>query len=84
MGQIYQKTGLLYKGQVHEVDRFDLIGRCIGQTTQKVRDQIEKARGCILFIDEAYALTLGEQDSYGNIDSDKTCRKKLAENCKNK
>lgn len=56
LGKIYQKMGLLSKGHVHEVDRADLVGEYIGQTAPRVKDNIEKARGGILFIDEAYAL----------------------------
>jgi SpoVK/Ycf46/Vps4 family AAA+-type ATPase len=56
LGKIYKKMGLLSKGHVHEVDRADLVGEYIGQTAPKIKDNIEKARGGILFIDEAYAL----------------------------
>ena len=56
MGLLYRKMGLLSKGHVVEVDRGDLIGEYIGQTAPKVKDVIEKARGGVLFIDEAYAL----------------------------
>ena len=63
MGQLYQKMGLLSKGHIHEVDRVDLVGEYIGQTAPKVRDHIEKARGGVLFIDEAYALARTNEDS---------------------
>lgn len=56
LGKIYKNLGILSKGHVHEVDRADLIGEFIGQTGPKVKDAIKKARGGILFIDEAYAL----------------------------
>ncbi len=63
MGNLYHKMGLLSKGHVHVVDRVDLVGEYIGQTAPKVRDSIEKARGGVLFIDEAYALARSNDDS---------------------
>ncbi|MFT5386254.1 MAG: SpoVK/Ycf46/Vps4 family AAA+-type ATPase, partial [Saprospiraceae bacterium] len=63
MGLLYKKMGLLSKGHVHSVDRVDLVGEYIGQTAPKVKDAIEKARGGVLFIDEAYSLARSNDDS---------------------
>ena len=63
LGVLYKKMGLLSKGHIHEVDRADLVGEYIGQTAPKVKEQIEKARGGVLFIDEAYALARANDDS---------------------
>lgn len=63
MGKLYKSMGLISKGHVHEVDRVDLVGEYIGQTAPKVKDAIDKARGGVLFIDEAYALARSNDDS---------------------
>ena len=63
MGKLYKTMGLLSKGHVHEVDRADLVGEYIGQTAPKVKDAIDKARGGVLFIDEAYSLARSNDDS---------------------
>jgi len=63
LGKIYHKLGLLSKGTVLEVGKPELVGKFIGQTAPKVQEMIEKARGGILFIDEAYSLARkGDQD----------------------
>jgi SpoVK/Ycf46/Vps4 family AAA+-type ATPase len=63
LAKIYKSMGLLSKGHVYEVDRSDLIGEFIGQTAPKVKEAIEQARGGILFIDEAYALSRDQKDT---------------------
>lgn len=57
LGKVYHSLDLLTKGHVHEVGRVDLVGEFIGQTAPKVHKAIDKARGGILFVDEAYALS---------------------------
>ena len=69
IGGIYHSIGLLPRGQLVEVDRGDLVGGYLGQTAIKSKEQIDKALGGVLFIDEAYMLSqtnaLGEADSFG-------------------
>lgn len=66
VGRIYRKLGLLSKGHFIEVSRTDLIAGYQGQTALKVKKVIEKARGGVLFIDEAYSITENDHsDSYG-------------------
>lgn len=66
VGRIYKKIGLLSKGHFMEVSRTDLIAGYQGQTAQKVKDVIDKAKGGVLFIDEAYSITENDHsDSYG-------------------
>ncbi len=56
LGQIYQSMGLLSKGHVLTVESNDLISGFVRQTGKNTKEIIEKARGGILFIDEAYML----------------------------
>lgn len=66
IGRLYKKIGVLSKGHFMEVSRTDLIAGYQGQTAQKVKDVIEKAKGGVLFIDEAYSITENDHtDSYG-------------------
>lgn len=66
IGKIYYQLGLLSKGHFMEVSRTDLIAGYQGQTAIKVKKVIEKAKGGVLFIDEAYSITENEHsDSYG-------------------
>jgi len=66
LGSIYKALGLLSKGHVHTVESSDLISGYIRQTGKDTKKQIEKARGGILFIDEAYTLVnKGLQSDYG-------------------
>ncbi|WP_044974756.1 AAA family ATPase [Ruminococcus sp. HUN007] len=66
VGRIYKQIGLLSKGHFIEVSRTDLIAGYQGQTALKVKKVIERAKGGVLFIDEAYSITENENsDSYG-------------------
>ena len=56
---------MLQKGHVIECERADLVGEYIGHTAQKTRDQVKKALGGVLFIDEAYSLARGGEKDFG-------------------
>ena len=51
--------GLLASIEVVECSASDLVGRYVGETGPKTRSLFEKARGRVLFIDEAYRLADG-------------------------
>jgi len=57
VAKVYHALGFIDKPQVTEVKREDLVAGFIGQTALKTKEVIEKAKGGILFIDEAYALS---------------------------
>lgn len=71
LGKLFKEVGVLPKGHLVEVERADLVGEFIGHTAQKTREQIKKALGGILFIDEAYSLARGGEKDFGkeSIDS---------------
>lgn len=66
VSRIYAALGLLPKGHLHEVTRADLVGEYVGSTAPRVRQQVQRALGGVLFIDEAYALSISGSDrDYG-------------------
>ncbi|MET8967177.1 right-handed parallel beta-helix repeat-containing protein [Streptomyces hydrogenans] len=56
-GQLLAELGVLPGGQLVETARADLVGRFVGHTAQLTKDAFDRARGGVLFIDEAYTLT---------------------------
>ena len=64
VGKIYREEGILPKGQLIEVSRADLVGKYVGHTAPLVKDAFKRAKGGILYIDEAYSLD--SSDSFGN------------------
>lgn len=66
ISKIYGDLKLLSKGHLVEVDRSGLVGNYVGQTATKVMSVIEQAKGGILFIDEAYALSEGSGNDFGH------------------
>lgn len=65
LARLYKKAGVLSKGQLVEVDRSNLVAGFVGQTAMKTQEQITKAMGGVLFIDEAYTLCNGGDNDFG-------------------
>ncbi len=63
LAEIYRQLGVLSKGQLVETDRSGLVAGYIGQTAEKVKKICKEAMGGVLFIDEAYALTVNRSET---------------------
>ena len=66
MGRIFKNLGILETDRVHLASRAILIGEYVGQTAIQVREAVRKAKGGILFIDEAYSLASPSERDYGH------------------
>lgn len=64
--QIMKDNGVLSEGTLHEVGRADLVGKYVGWTAQIVKEKFKKAKGGVLFIDEAYSLVDDKSGMYGD------------------
>ena len=65
VAELYRALGLLPKGHLVETQRSELVAGYIGQTAIQVEEVFKKAKGGILFIDEAYSLAQGSFNDYG-------------------
>lgn len=65
LGRYLKAKGLVSNGQLVEVARQDLVANYAGQTATKTKTVIDASLGGILFIDEAYSLYRGKEDSFG-------------------
>ena len=65
LAKYLKAIGALRGGQLVEVTRADLVGRYVGHTAPLTNAVIQSALGGVLFIDEAYALYRGGEDSFG-------------------
>lgn len=65
LAKYLKAIGALRGGQLVEVTRADLVGRYVGHTAPLTNAVIQSALGGVLFIDEAYSLYRGGEDSFG-------------------
>lgn len=65
-GEALAALGVIKSDAITEVTRADLVAGYVGQTAIKMREVIGKAGNGVLFVDEAYALVNGDDDSFGH------------------
>ena len=65
VSRMMKACGILKQGQLVEVTRADLVGKYVGHTAPLTMSVIQSAIGGVLFIDEAYSLYRGKDDSFG-------------------
>lgn len=66
MAEILHKLGYIRRPSVISVTRDDLVGQFIGHTAPKTKEILKRAKGGVLFIDEAYYLYRPENErDYG-------------------
>ncbi|MBQ1826707.1 MAG: AAA family ATPase, partial [Erysipelotrichaceae bacterium] len=65
LAKYLKSIDVLSNGQLVEVSRNDLVGKYVGHTAPQTMQVIKSAIGGVLFIDEAYSLYRGQNDSFG-------------------
>lgn len=66
IARIFRDNKILENGRLVEVGRADLVGKYVGWTACQVKEAFERARGSVLFIDEAYSLVDDKHGMYGD------------------
>lgn len=64
--EIMKENGLLSSGELYEVGRADLVGKYVGSTAPLVKSAFKRAKGGVLFIDEAYSLVDDRDGLFGD------------------
>ena len=65
VAEILKDNGILSEGKLVEVGRSQLVGQYVGHTAPQVCEMFDKAKGSVLFIDEAYSLVEDKKGLYG-------------------
>lgn len=63
IAKFFKALDILPDDKVIEVDRSDLVGSYIGHTEKNTSNAIDRAMGGVLFIDEAYQLSIENSDN---------------------
>jgi len=66
MANVFKTLGIVSRGQLVEADRAKLVAGYAGQTAIKTNQLVDSALGGVLFIDEAYTLSQGDNDTFGS------------------
>ncbi|MDY4522199.1 MAG: AAA family ATPase [Atopobium sp.] len=66
IGKILKEEGILSVGDVYECGRADLVGPVVGSTAPKVQALFKRAKGSVIFIDEAYSLIDAHAHGFGD------------------
>ncbi len=65
VAEILKDNGVLSEGKLVEVGRSQLVGKFMGHTAPQVCELFDRAKGSVLFIDEAYSLVEDRKGTYG-------------------
>ena len=66
IADIFAREGIIEANRFVKVSRTDLVGEYIGKTAPKTQECINKAKGGVLFVDEAYTLSdSGSERDFG-------------------
>lgn len=74
LGELYHELGLVKNPEVAQLTRADLVGQFANTAAATTKEQIDKNRGKLIFIDEAYTLYNGPRDEEGRQALDELMR----------
>ena len=65
VGKVLKYSGLLTKGDRHDIKKPDIVGSYTGQTAPKVYKELTECLGKVIFIDEAYSIAGPKDEDKG-------------------